>query len=348
MNEDSRAYPFQFTGSGEAYFRIWIVDLVLSVLTLGVYSAWAKVRRKRYFHQHTLLNGHNFDYLADPAAILKDRLIIIFGALFAAALALNSLPWLSLIPLGLLLLAMPWLLLRSLQFDASNSGYRGLRFDFKGDLGEAFRIFVGWGALALLSLGVMLPYLLFRKTAFIAGNHAYGAIRASFKGRGRSYYRIFLNAGLILFAPLVVIVAGGVILATILHEGPVDLPELFGILGLGLVLMYAVVPVAAGYTRARIARLTFMGTRFGGLRFAGRHTARGLIRLYVTNLLLIVLTLGLYIPWARVRSLRYWLGNLAVIGPARGLDDFVAAASERVVTTDAAMADGYALEMRVA
>lgn len=347
MHEDSRAYPFQFTGSGEAYFRIWIVDLVLSVLTLGGYSAWAKVRRKRYFHQHTLLNGHTFDYLADPVAILKDRLIVI-GALLAAALALNSLPWLSLIPLGLLLLATPWLMVRSLQRDARHSGYRGLRFEFKGDLGEAFRIFVGWGALALLSLGVLLPYLLFRKTAFIAGYHAFGATRASFNGRGRSYYRIFLNAGLILFAPLVVIVAGGVILATILHEGPVRLAELFGILGLGLALLYAVVPVAAGYTRARIARLTFMGTRFGGLRFAGRHTARGLIRLYVSNLLLIVLTLGLYIPWARVRTARYWLDNLAVIGPARGLDGFVAAAGERVVTTGAERADGYALDMSVA
>lgn len=151
------------------------------------------------------------------------------------------------------------------------------------------------------------------------------ATRACFKGHGRSYYRIFLNTGLIQFAPLVVIVAGGVILATILHEGPVRLAELFGILGLGFALLYAVVPVAAGYTRARIARFTFMGTRFGGLRFAGRHTARGLIGLiglYVSNLLLILLTLG--------------------------LGEFVAAAGERVVTTDAAMAEGYGLDMSVA
>lgn len=347
MYEDSRAYPFQFTGSGEAYFRIWVVDLALSVLTLGVYSAWAKVRRKRYFHQHTLLNGHNFDYLADPVTILKGRLFVI-GALLAAGLALSHLSWLSLIPLGLLFLATPWLLVRSRQFDARNSGYRGLHFDFKGDLGEAYRIFVGWGALALLSLGVMLPYLLFRKTAFIAGNHAYGATPAIFKGRGRSYYRIFLNAGLILFAPLVVVVAVAIILTTILHEGPVRLEELFGILGLGLALLYAVVPVATGYTRARIARLTFMGTRFGGLRFAGRHTARGLIHLYVANLLLIVLTLGLYIPWARVRSLRYWLDNLAVIGPARGLDDFVTAAAERVHATGTETNDARALDMSLA
>jgi uncharacterized membrane protein YjgN (DUF898 family) len=347
MNEDSRAYPFQFTGSGEAYFRIWIFDLVLSVLTLGGYSAWAKVRRKRYFHEHTWLNGHNFDYLADPVALLKGRLFVI-GALLAAALALSSLSWFFLIPLGLLFLATPWLLLRSRQRDARDSSYRGLHFDFKGDLGEAYRIFLGWGALALLSLGVMLPYLLFRKTAFIVGNHAYGATPASFKGRGRSYYRIFLNAGLILFAPLVVIVAGGVILATILHEGPVRLADLLGILGLGLALLYAVVPVAAGYTRARIARLTFMGTRFGGLRFAGRHTARGLIRLYVVNLLLIVLTLGLYIPWARVRSARYWLDNLAVIGPARGLDGFVVAAAAGGRAMGAEITDTHALDLRLA
>jgi uncharacterized membrane protein YjgN (DUF898 family) len=37
----------EFTGCAGEYFRIWIVNVCLSVLTLGIYSAWAKVRRKR-------------------------------------------------------------------------------------------------------------------------------------------------------------------------------------------------------------------------------------------------------------------------------------------------------------
>ena len=67
--------PFAFTGSGGEYFRIWIVNLLLSVITLGIYSAWAKVRRLRYFYGHTSVAGGTFGYHASPIAILKGRLI---------------------------------------------------------------------------------------------------------------------------------------------------------------------------------------------------------------------------------------------------------------------------------
>lgn len=42
--------PFRFTGNGREYFRIWIVNTLLTILTLGIYSAWAKVRKKRYIY----------------------------------------------------------------------------------------------------------------------------------------------------------------------------------------------------------------------------------------------------------------------------------------------------------
>ena len=58
MSSDLR---LEFRGSGREYFRIWIVNLLLSILTLGIYSAWAKVRKKKYFYRNTLLDDHNFD-----------------------------------------------------------------------------------------------------------------------------------------------------------------------------------------------------------------------------------------------------------------------------------------------
>jgi len=40
---DRVRHPLEFTGKGGEYFGIWIVNLFFSVLTLGIYSAWAKV-----------------------------------------------------------------------------------------------------------------------------------------------------------------------------------------------------------------------------------------------------------------------------------------------------------------
>ena len=64
-----------FTGQGSEYFRIWVVNLLLTLVTLGVYSAWAKVRTARYFRNNTRLDGHVFDYHGNPAAILRGRII---------------------------------------------------------------------------------------------------------------------------------------------------------------------------------------------------------------------------------------------------------------------------------
>ena len=72
-----RQLPFEFHGRGGEYFGIWIVNLLLTIITLGIYSPWAKVRTKRYFYGKTLLNNTNFAYLADPMAILKGWLIAV-------------------------------------------------------------------------------------------------------------------------------------------------------------------------------------------------------------------------------------------------------------------------------
>ena len=58
--------PFEFKGTASQYFGIWIVNLLLTIITLGIYTPWAKVRTKRYFYGNTLLDGSPFDYLASP------------------------------------------------------------------------------------------------------------------------------------------------------------------------------------------------------------------------------------------------------------------------------------------
>jgi len=70
-------YPFSFSGKGGEYFKIWIVNILLSIVTLGIYSAWAKVRRKRYFYGCTTLAGSSFEYHANPVKILIGRVIVV-------------------------------------------------------------------------------------------------------------------------------------------------------------------------------------------------------------------------------------------------------------------------------
>src|SRR5437867_5664384 len=84
-------YPVEFTASASEYFRIWIVNLGLTIVTLGIYSAWAKVRKRRYLYCHTLIGGEGFEYRAKPWPILKGRLIAL-GFLIAVFAAGNFVP----------------------------------------------------------------------------------------------------------------------------------------------------------------------------------------------------------------------------------------------------------------
>src|SRR5438876_12398000 len=79
---DQATVAFKFNGRAGEYFAIWIVNLCLSVVTLGIYSAWAKVRRKRYFYGCTQLEGSAFEYVGNPVAILKGRILVVL--VFAA------------------------------------------------------------------------------------------------------------------------------------------------------------------------------------------------------------------------------------------------------------------------
>ena len=134
--------PFRFTGTRREYFRIWIVNLLLSIVTLGIYSAWAKVRRLRYFYGHTSVDGGTFGYHASPIAILKGRLVAY--AVVAAAgrgRATSRRCSASILYLPLLVL-MPIVLVRAFRFRAANSSYRGIRFGFDGMESDAYRVYL--------------------------------------------------------------------------------------------------------------------------------------------------------------------------------------------------------------
>ena len=128
-----RREQFTFTGTAREYFGIWIVNVLLTIVTLGVYSAWAKVRRQRYFYGNTWLAGASFDYHARPVRILVGRLIVL-AVLVAYNLALQFQPILGGLIAVALIFAAPWFVMRGLRFSARVTSYRNIRFDFTGQM----------------------------------------------------------------------------------------------------------------------------------------------------------------------------------------------------------------------
>jgi len=226
-------YPVEFRGSAGEYFPIWIVNILLCIITLYIYSPWAKVRTKRYFYGNTFIDNNSFDYLATPMQIFKGRLIAVVALLIATfAGALN--PILGIVIFLLLAIATPWVIWRSLRFNARMSSFRNLRFGFQRKLlplygiliaapATVFLIVVAVGAAtalgliseemaaALIGVGTLFFYLSWpwvKKMLmnYTVNGYRYGASKFAAKYRtGRTYwiYLLAVLVGILAFAVVI-------------------------------------------------------------------------------------------------------------------------------------------------
>jgi uncharacterized membrane protein YjgN (DUF898 family) len=311
-----RTIQVEFNGRAFEYFKIWIVNIFLSIITLGIYSAWAKVRNNQYFYGNTIIDGSGFNYTAKPISILKGRLIAVgilgvysivnqFSPMAGFALSLAFMP------------VIPWLITRSLAFNARNSMYRNIRFNFKGGYGEAIGVFLLWPILIIFTAGLILPYILYKQYRFIINNGSFGTTEFDYHAKPKDIYRIFL----IIFGSLFAVGLFIICLYSILDA------ETAAMIG-GLV-MLPVYLFMFGYLKANIANLNFNSTTIKGHHFNSSMQSKTVAWIYFTNTAAIALSLGLMIPWAKIRMARYRAECLQ-IEACDSLNNFIAAEQRNV------------------
>jgi uncharacterized membrane protein YjgN (DUF898 family) len=305
--------PFTFSGNGREYFNIWIVNIVLSILTLGIYSAWAKVRNKQYFYGNTLLDGASFEYTAKPLTILKGRaLAFVVIALYYALTAYVPPLYLPYVygAFALFFIAVfPWIVVKGLQFNARYSQYRNVSFTFNGTYKEAFRVFILWPLAGILI--VFIPYSWHRRAQFFVGNSGYGTAQFEFSAEVKEYYSIFGKLILISLAAIVV----------------VWIP----------IVNIAVYVLIGAYYFSHTTNLMYSNSLLKTNGFVANYDTYSYAWLMFTNTLGIALTLGLYTPWAHVRTAQYKADHITVVA-SESLNDFAQAESEQVN----ALAEGFA------
>ena len=323
---EPRQFPVQFHGKGFEYFKIWIVNILLTILTLGIYSAWAKVRNKQYFYGNTDIDGSSFQYTARPLQILIGRLIA-FAIFIVYAVITELFPPAGPI-LGLIfLLFLPWIVIRSLAFNARNSMYRNIRFRFSGGVGEAVMAYILWPLLSVFTLGLLLPMAWHRQIRFLVRNHSFGTTPFEFESGVKPFYKVF---GLLILVIIAAIAIMGIATAIFASQPstPVDSMrglELFPILSFIMLVAYALM---FAVIQAGLGNLRFNHSRLGEVSFSSALTIRGMAGLYIVNSLAIVISLGLLIPWAKVRTAAYRASCLTLT--ASSLDGFIAAEEQKI------------------
>lgn len=323
-------YNFYFYGTGSEYFRIWIVNLLLTIITLGIYSPWAKVRRLRYFYGNTELNDEPFDFTANPKRILIGRLIAIGVYLIISVLGEFS-PVIAAVG-GLLIMALfPWLVRSTLRFRARNSQYKNVRFAFVGSLLAAYVLFglvifanllitgvgyvavnaqmVGTGVgIFLIGFALLAPFAwrLFKSYQF--DNTQFGEMAFEWHASMLDVYK----AVLIPIGIAILISIGGVVMTGL---GAVIGSDFgVGVAVLAVIGMYLMMLLIVPFTQACLHKVVWDNLTIGESEFVlNEFSIFRFAFIQFTNFLLIGLTLGLFTPWAAVRLHRYKTETLSLV-----------------------------------
>jgi uncharacterized membrane protein YjgN (DUF898 family) len=333
----------EFTGSGSEYFRIWIVNLLLMLVTFGIYYPWAKVRRLRYFHGNTLVDGEPLGFHGDPKKMLKGYMLVgLLFSLYSAAGQFSAMA--GLMAFAIVAALFPALLKSSMQFRLANTSWRGLRFRFNGSLGDAYRAVLPaflpglvvvvaamgisnpqkpplwYGAtlavVGLVSLAV-LPWLLWNLKKYQHNHYALASLQTTFKATLGAFYKVFFKTAGVMLLPMAVVVGLAAAFTFVGKAG--------GFWGSGGKTVIIVVAVLCGfaalvamfmvvkpYFTSRLQNLVWTRTGSTVLRFRSELRFSSLLWLTLKNWLLVVLTLGLYWPFAAVALARIRLEAVVV------------------------------------
>jgi uncharacterized membrane protein YjgN (DUF898 family) len=327
--ESRSQWSLQFTGSGAEYFRIWVVNTLLTLLTLGAYSAWAKVRKANYFARNTRLLGDCFDFRADPWAILRGRVVAV-GLLGFYSFAFNFSLAAGLVAVGLLVALGPLLFVSAARFKLRSTRWRGLGFGLEAPGLASYAVIhlvvalwlantvvaalasegERWFWLWMLAPVLGVPWMHHRLKAFQHGHIRFGEHRSRFTSALGDFYVVYVVAALILCTAAIVamvVVAIGSRMASREQGHPEVFEVLFGV-GAAALIYLAVWP----YLAARIQATVWRHTTLGPLRFETRIAFKTLWPLAAKNLLLLVATAGLYWPVAAVAWARYRIECMSV------------------------------------
>jgi len=348
-SEEKNFIAFEFRGTAREYFKIWIVNIALTLLTLGVYSAWAKVRSLRYIYGNTYINNSNFEFNAEGKKIFLGRIVIIsFYILF---LLFSDYLVMYKIAAGILvifLLILPWLIRQAISFKLKSASYRNIPFKLHAKArsfyfliviaivsivalsalivaadkfsGHEMAALVGLSFYLLLFL-VIMPLLYRRYKLLVIKNSSYANEFFNFTATKKDTIYVFvkmffLSIGIFFIIASVSILAAGIINSTLeylqYHKIEISRANLYlkYIVMFSFVLLYLFISgLYKGINDGYLSNFTRDYTEIKDAKFKGEINPMTLGFISATNSIFLLFSLGLLYPWTKLRYLKYKIEN---------------------------------------
>lgn len=295
-----------FLGDGGTLFGIYLVNLLLTVVTFGVYHFWGKVKVRKYLYTQTRFEGDRFEFRGTGRELLIGWLkVALIVVLYIFLITLGRLAWpgfftpevVQLITMILMSVLIPVAMVGSRRYRLSRTSWREIRFSFRGKVKEFLGVWLLGSLFTALTLGIYYPFMQNNIREFLVHHTYIGNRPFDYDGKGSELFRLY---------------AGGLILS-ILTLG------IYGFWFSASKQRYfwdhtSLVPLG---DRSDLTEGEMPGSDSGGHRgprFRSTVTGGGLLLLSLANLGLLLITLGLAFPWVEMRTFRYFFDHLQLEG----------------------------------
>lgn len=273
----------RFTGEGMALFVIHLVNMALKIITLGIYSFWARIKVRKYIYENTFFLKDRFLFHGTGGELIKGWMKV-FLALLLLSLVSLGFGWVagpfgeivgSLFTWVAILALLPVAVVGSRRYQMSRTEWRGLRFSFRGKTKDYFSHVLPGFFLAIITLGFYYPIYHNKKQSFLSRHTYYGNTRFHFSGNGQDLLKPFLKA------------------------------VALSLVTLGIYWTWFV---------AQRQRYYWSHTSISGINFNWNVNGTQLFLFHLVNGLLLLITLGFAFPWIEVRRMRFLTENLTLEG----------------------------------
>ncbi len=258
---ESRKIPIQFIGSPREYWKIYMINLALTILTLGLYRPWAKVRQYKYLYNHLLVDGIPMDFTAKPIRLLFGQLIVMlfFGLYAYSQITINV--TLSVILILTFILMLPILMWLSYRFFFRYTQWSGVSMSFTASKSEFYLETIINSLVSIFFITV--PLAQRRWFKFIARNAFWGNKQLSVNP---SLEKLYTGLGLYIGT-----IAGGIfifftILVVVMGVATVSMPEEnLSNMSAGFVIGFTI-----------LGLLIYLSILFGGMAFLKGYTVHAI------------------------------------------------------------------------
>jgi uncharacterized membrane protein YjgN (DUF898 family) len=330
-SSDSTIYHPIFWGRGETLFGIFIVNTLYTLLTLGIYSFWGRVRIRQFLSSQTSFATIRFSYHGTALELLKGwgKAFVIFGVPYGF-LSLVPIIWDQVpawIPNALatlmVLCFIPVAVVGSQRYRLSRTALGAIRFSFRGHVKDYMNIWFTGTFLTFITAGIYYPFFENARREFLTSQTYLGNRNFTYKGTGMALSGIYGKAlgvliGILLVTTLVLIKVSGIPLTpeflTYMADWLNDVEHHAWLAG-GIFLNLATFMWSWFYLQVTKQRYFWNHSAFDNAPFQFTASTWNLMELRWTNFFMLVLTFGLAWPWVQVRNLQFLYYYLGLQGP---------------------------------